>query len=165
MARWIQWITSSWNIGTDWSPIVIICWWFRWLRLSHIRPRWWVLPMYRSSSNLSKTYFHQLQFLFWQEFSFTIQILWLSDYQNSVENSANPFVNSLGVLKFYIELQWNPTGQHPRLKTTALPLDVDTSILNSNRNLQTSKAKSWKPSAGHQLIHKRCIKSERLSRG
>ena len=21
MARWIQWVTSSWNIGTDWSPI------------------------------------------------------------------------------------------------------------------------------------------------
>ena len=47
MARWIQWVTSSWNIGTDWSPIVIICRWFRW---SHNRPRWWVLPMYRSSS-------------------------------------------------------------------------------------------------------------------
>ena len=49
MARWIQWVTSSWNIGTDWSPIVIIC---RWFRLSHNRPRWWVVPMYRSSSNL-----------------------------------------------------------------------------------------------------------------
>ena len=47
MARWIQWVTSSWNIGTDWSPIVIIC---RWFRLSHNWPRWWVLPMYRSSS-------------------------------------------------------------------------------------------------------------------
>jgi len=21
MARWIRWVTSSWNIGTDWSPI------------------------------------------------------------------------------------------------------------------------------------------------
>ena len=50
MARWIQWVKSSWNIGTDWSPIVIICRWFRWFRLSHNRPRWRVLPMYRSSS-------------------------------------------------------------------------------------------------------------------
>ena len=48
MARWIQWVTSSWNIGTDWPPIVIICQCFR---LSHNRPRWWVLPMYRSSSS------------------------------------------------------------------------------------------------------------------
>ena len=48
MARWIQWVTSSWNIGTECSPIVIIC---RWFRLSHNRPRWWVLPMYRSSSS------------------------------------------------------------------------------------------------------------------
>ena len=52
MARWIQWVTSLWNIGTDWSPIVIICRWFLWFRLSHNRPRWWVLPMYRSSSIL-----------------------------------------------------------------------------------------------------------------
>ena len=51
MARWIQWVTSSWNIGTDWSPIVIIC---RWFRLSHNRPRWWVLPMYRSSSTCNE---------------------------------------------------------------------------------------------------------------
>ena len=47
MGKWIQWVISSWNIGTDWSPIVIICWWFR---LSHNWPLWWVLPMYRSSS-------------------------------------------------------------------------------------------------------------------
>ena len=39
MARWIRWVTSSWNIGTDWSPIVIDCRLFQWYRLSHNRPR------------------------------------------------------------------------------------------------------------------------------
>ena len=52
MASWTQWVTSSGNIGMDWSPIVIIC---RWFRLSHNRPRWWVLLMYRSSSRMWKS--------------------------------------------------------------------------------------------------------------
>ena len=52
MARWIQW-----NIGTDWSPIVIICRWFQWFWLSHNRPRRLVLPMYRSSSISSSVFF------------------------------------------------------------------------------------------------------------
>jgi len=48
MAQWIWWVSSSWNIGIDWSPIVIEC------RLSYNRPRLWVLPMYRSSSTFQK---------------------------------------------------------------------------------------------------------------
>jgi len=39
MAWWIRWVTSSWNIGSDWSPIVINCQLFR---LSHNRPWLWV---------------------------------------------------------------------------------------------------------------------------
>jgi len=44
MVQWIQWVSSSWNIGMDWSPIAIDC------RLSYNRPWLWVLPMHRSSS-------------------------------------------------------------------------------------------------------------------
>jgi len=52
MSRWIRWVSSYWNIGMDWSSIVIDCRLFRWFQLSHNRPRLWALPMYRSSSTL-----------------------------------------------------------------------------------------------------------------
>jgi len=51
MARWIQWVYHrETSARTGHWLTVIICRWFRWFWLSHNRPRWWVLPMYRSSS-------------------------------------------------------------------------------------------------------------------
>ena len=44
----IQWLSLSWNIGKDWSPIVIGCQLF-WL--SYNWPRLWVLPINLSSSS------------------------------------------------------------------------------------------------------------------
>ena len=80
MAKWIQWVTSSWNIGTDWSPIVIIC---RWFRLSHNRPRWWVLPMCRSSST------HAYVCKYIHEYTHSL-IYWLMDW--SIDRSIDWYV-------------------------------------------------------------------------
>jgi len=45
-----RWVSSSWNICTDWSPIAIDCRLLRLYWLSYNRPWLWVLPINRSSS-------------------------------------------------------------------------------------------------------------------
>src|SRR6218665_755634 len=71
---------SSCNIGPDWSPIVIIC---RWFRLSHNRPRWGVLPMYRSSSSQYRNNLYR----------FTSNVGFLLPDKSSIQQYAHHFAN------------------------------------------------------------------------